>query len=91
MIHQNRYSAIIEHIFKSGFKSGLTELEFKREEMVSVAQHLKINLPKNLGDLVYSFRYRSDLPQSIQKEAPKGKAWIIRPARAGEISFCLGS
>jgi hypothetical protein len=65
MKSQNRYSAIIEHIFKSRFKSGATELEFKREEMVSVAHHLKINLPKNLGDLVYSFRYRSELPESI--------------------------
>ena len=89
MKSQNRYSAIIEHIFKSRFKSSATELEFKREEMVSVAHHLKINLPKNLGDLVYSFRYRSELPESIQKEAPKGKAWIIRPAGTAKYRFVL--
>ena len=80
MKSKNRYSAIIGHIFKSRYKSGLTELEFKRDEMVSVAEKLNIALPKNLGDLVYSFRYRSELPESIQKVAPKGKTWIIRPA-----------
>ena len=80
MKSKNRYSAIIEHIFKSRYKSGLTELEFKRDEMVSVAEKLGIALPKNLGDLVYSFRYRSELPEAIQKVAPKGKTWIIRPA-----------
>ena len=85
----NRYSAIIEDIFNSRYKSGMTELDFKREEMVSVAGKLGIALPKNLGDLVYSFRYRSELPESIQKVAPKGKVWIIRPAGQAKYRFVL--
>ncbi len=89
MKSKNRYAAIIERIFKSRFKPGLTELEFRREEMVSIARQLKINLPKNLGDLVYSFRYRSELPKSIQIEAPKGKTWIIRPAGQAKYRFVL--
>jgi len=89
MKSKNRYSAIIGHIFKSKFKTGLTELEFKRDEMVSVAQKLKITLPKNLGDLVYSFRYRAELPESIQKIAPKGMTWIIRPAGHGKYRFVM--
>lgn len=89
MKSKNRYSAIIEHIFRSKYKVGLTKLEFKRDEMVSVAQKLKIALPKNLGDLVYSFRYRAELPESIQKIAPKGKTWIIRPAGHGKYRFVM--
>ena len=85
----NRYSAIIEHIFKSRYKSGMEELDFERHEMVSVAQELGIALPKNLGDLVYSFRYRTELPEAIQKETPKGKAWIIRPAGQAKYRFVL--
>jgi hypothetical protein len=85
----NRYAAIIERIFKSRFKPGLTELEFEREEMVSVARQLQISLPKNLGDLVYSFRYRSALPNSIQAEATTGKTWIIRPAGQAKYRFVL--
>ncbi|MBI3876679.1 MAG: endonuclease, partial [Verrucomicrobia bacterium] len=38
MKSKNRYAAIIERIFKSRFKPGLTELEFEREEMVSIAR-----------------------------------------------------
>jgi hypothetical protein len=86
---QNRYAAIIERIFKSRFKPGLTELEFAREEMVEVARQLRVDLPKNLGDLVYSFRYRSALPQSIQAAAAPGKTWIIRPAGQAKYRFVL--
>ncbi len=86
---QNRYSAIIENIFRSKFKSGMRQIEFKREEIVGAAKKLKIDLPKNLGDLVYSFRYRADLPKTIRKRAPKGKIWIIRPAGRALYRFVL--
>ena len=86
---KNRYSAIIEHIFKYKYQAGLTELEFKRDELVSVAQKLKIALPKNLGDLVYSFRYRAELPESIRKIAPEGRTWIIRPAGQAKYRFVM--
>lgn len=86
---QNRYSAIIEQIFKSRYKPGMTELDFKRDELVSVAQILDIALPKNLGDLVYTFRYRSKLPEAIQQETPAGKTWIIRPVGQSKYRFVL--
>jgi hypothetical protein len=86
---QNRYSAIIEHIFRSRYTAGMTEVEFVRDEIVSVSKELGITLPKNLGDLVYSFRYRTELPATIQKEAPKGRAWIIRPAGTAKYRFVL--
>lgn len=89
MKSKNRYAAIVERIFKSRFKPGLTELEFEREEMVAIARRLRIGLPKNLGDLVYSFRYRSALPKSIQSEAAAGKTWIIRPAGQAKYRFVL--
>jgi hypothetical protein len=91
MKSKNRYAAIIERIFKARFKPGLTELEFEREEMVRIARQLRIALPKNLGDLIYSFRYRSVLPKSIQAEAARGKTWIIRPAGPAKYRFVLVS
>lgn len=36
-------------------------------------------LPKNLGDVLYSFRYRTSLPKTILEKAPDGFEWIIRP------------
>lgn len=85
----NRYSAIIEKIFHSRFKVGTRTLDFEREEFAKVAKQLKIDLPKNLGDLVYSFRYRAMLPETIQSTASKGETWIIRPAGRGKYRFVL--
>ena len=75
----NRYEQIIERIFVAHYKRGSSEVIFDREEIPKVASKLGIEIPKNLGDLVYSFRYRTALPAAIADKAPKGKEWIIRP------------
>lgn len=46
-------------------------------------------MPKNLGDLIYSFRYRANLPETIKKHAGKGKTWIIRPAGRAKYKLVL--
>ncbi|MGH9839750.1 MAG: endonuclease [Blastocatellia bacterium] len=85
----NRYAQIIERIFSSHYKKGIQQFDFDREELVDVAGNLKIKLPKNLGDVIYSFRYRVPLPESVQATAPIGKSWIIRPAGQGKYRFAL--
>lgn len=61
----NRYGQIIERIFLSRYQTGAIEVAFERDDLITVAQELGIKLPKNLGDVIYSFRYRVDLPESI--------------------------
>lgn len=80
MEEKNRYSRIIERIFHTYYKKDQQEVSFSRSDIEKAAEDLGIQLPKNLGDIVYSFRYRNVLPASVQKCAPKGKEWIIRPA-----------
>ena len=80
----NRYAAIIEEIFFLRYTEGKEEIEFIREDLGQAARTLQIELPKNLGDVIYSFRYRTELPKSILKTQPEGKEWIIEgrgPAR----------
>ena len=89
MNSQGMYAAIIEKIFLSKFQAGLREVDFEREDIVRFGNELNIALPKNLGDLVYSFRYRADLPDAIQAEAVEGQIWIIRPAGRGKYRFAL--
>src|SRR2546425_846464 len=89
MSQTNAYSLIIAEIFNSKFKEGMREVEFLRDELVKVGNELKIDVPKNLGDLVYSFRYRASLPDSIQARAAKGETWIIRSAGRGRYRFVL--
>ena len=85
----NRYSALMASIFKSKYKKGMREVEFARAEFEAFSKSLKIVLPLNLGDIVYSFRYRSALPGSIQGTANKGECWIIRPTGRGKYKFAL--
>lgn len=83
------YDAIIEQLFLDRFKKGLTEIEFRREDLPTVADKLGVDLPKNLGDIIYSFRYRKPLPKGIVKTAPKGLAWVIRSKGRSAYAFCL--
>ena len=66
-------------------------MNFEREEISEFASNLNIRLPKNLGDVIYSFRYRTDLPSSILEKAPSGETWIIRPAGRSKYRFALVS
>src|ERR1035438_3120153 len=86
---ENRYAALMASIFRSKFKKGMREVEFARAEFETFAKVLKIALPLNLGDIVYSFRYRSALPDSIQETAKKGECWIIRSTGKGKYKFAL--
>lgn len=83
----NRYGQIIERIFLARYREGAREIIFEREDLVAVAEELQIKLPKNLGDVIYSFRYRAALPDAIQSRGSEGEAWIIRPAGRSRYSF----
>ena len=84
---KNRYVKIVEKIFFNHYREGAREVFFKREEINRVAQQLKIELPKNLGDILYSFRYRTPLPHTIKAKAPKGQEWVILPRGRSRYAF----
>jgi hypothetical protein len=86
---KNRYLQIIESIFFKYFRAGVREVPFDRSEIVLAAEDLGITLPKNLGDILYSFRYRVELPTAITRKAPEGYEWIIRPAGRARYRFVL--
>ena len=85
----NRYTRILEAIFARHYKKGVSEIDFERAEFSQVAEELGIILPKNLGDVLYSFRYRNPLPKTITSKAPKGYEWIIRPAGKGKYKLAV--
>ncbi|KAF0108660.1 MAG: endonuclease [Anaerolineaceae bacterium] len=85
----NRYTQILEAIFAKHYRKGVNEIDFERTEINQAADELGIILPKNLGDVLYSFRYRTDLPKAITSKAPKGFEWIIKPAGKGKYKFMV--
>jgi hypothetical protein len=89
MPRKNRYERLIEAIFFSHFSPGITQFDFKREEIERYAKKLRIKLPKNVGDLIYSFRYRASLPDKVLACAPEGKEWMILPAGRSRHRFTI--
>ncbi len=85
----NRYAAIIERVFANHYRHKSESFEFTRDELEGIATELGIKLPKNVGDLIYSFRYRNDLPSSILATAQNGLEWIIEGAGRAKYRFRL--
>jgi hypothetical protein len=84
-----RYDSIIVEIFKRHYKKGKKEFSFDRSELEKVAKVLKVELPKNLGDLLYSYRFRKDLPKEISDTATMGNTWTIELAGQASYKFRL--
>ncbi len=84
---KSRYAAIIEKIFFSKYSEGDEEITFERKDLERAAKSLRIKLPKNLGDVIYSIRYRTQLPTRILKTQPEGKEWIIEGR--GRALYCF--
>jgi hypothetical protein len=73
---ENRYKQLLGHIFFDkkfgGYKKGIKEIQFAREDLERAAKVLGVDLPKNLGDVVYAIRYRTPMPKSILESSRKG-------------------
>ncbi len=89
MAKANRYSRIIEDIFFRYFSDGDSVVHFARDDIVHSAERLSIDLPKNLGDVVYSFRHRNPLPDAIMAKATAGQSWVIVGKGQAKYAFEL--
>src|SRR5437667_6243705 len=74
------YSSVIERVFAAKFKPGAKHADFSRHDIEAAAEALDVD-PKNVGDLIYTYRYRRALPDSIRSKAPANHVWIIRGVR----------
>ena len=86
---QSRYHALVEKIFFDRYTEGDTDLPWARPDLEDAAVALDIVLPKNLGDVVYSIRYRTPMPKRILKTQPEGMEWIISGMGRALYSFRL--
>lgn len=85
----NRYQALVGKIFFDHYTEGATSLEFTRQEIKDAADALGIVLPDNLGDVIYSFRFRTDLPERVLAKQPGGMEWVIELAGRSRYRFSL--
>lgn len=86
----HRYHALIDQIFFQHYAEGMSSFEFERRELEEAAEGLGIKLPKNLGDVVYSFRFRIGFSQRVLATQPPSMEWRIELAGRGRYRFVLG-
>ena len=85
----SNYAQVIEHIFVTHFKKGMKDFLFSRDEITDAVKVMNIARPKNIGDVVYAFRYRKRLPDTITSTQPEGYEWIIQGAGTSMYRFRL--
>lgn len=83
-----KYDSIIRAIFQERYVEGATSILFERELLSQKATQLGITPPKNLGDIVYSYKYRNPIPDEIAQTAPAGHYWRIRNVESVSMSLC---
>lgn len=62
---------------------------FERDELVKAAKKLRIDLPKNLGDVIYALRFRIGMPAKVTALQPEGHEWIIEGVGRSLYAFRL--
>lgn len=83
------YAKIVERVFFDHYQSGNTAIEFDREELATAADSLGVTVPKNLGDVIYSFRHRRALPDRIVATQTGGMEWVIVGVGTARYRFQL--
>lgn len=82
-----RYFQIIELVFAERYTDGATEIPFTLKDLRQAPSVIGIDPVDNFPDIVYSFRFRSPLPESIIARAPEGHEWVIRGTGKGKYKF----
>jgi len=87
--HQNAYDSIISEVFAAKRTHGATRFEFTREDLASAAKKSGVKAPKNLGDVIYTYRFRRPFPSAIATAAPARKMWIVTGKGDARYEFRL--
>lgn len=85
------YDKVIEELFFRHHEEGLAEFVFDRGEFEEVVVALGLRAPKNLGDVLYSYRFRKPLPSKVRATASGDREWVIELAGRGRYRFRLAT
>ena len=95
-LKKSLYGDVISRVFELHFKPGCKRFDFARTDLLVAMQNMGLDLTgdektvaRNIGDIIYSFRFRRDFPETILKTAPSGKMWIILGRGDAKYEFRL--
>jgi hypothetical protein len=95
---KDAYKKIIIGVFEKHYKPGIRRFAFSRSELLAEAEKVGLDVESsadsttrtaNIGDVVYTYRFRKAFPPEILKTAAKEKMWIIAGAGDGQYEFRL--
>lgn len=86
---RTKYEQIIAHIFFERYDGSESGFNFPRSAINEAAESLGLKRISNVGDVIYTFRSRKQLPSSVRATAPAPKEWIIRTTASGQYRFDL--
>jgi len=82
------YNGVIIEIFRRHYIPGIIQFEFTRTELEEVGILLGLD-PKNLGDVIYAYRFRRPLPKEITDTETQDLQWVIELAGRAIYKFRL--
>ncbi|MGH7890577.1 MAG: endonuclease, partial [Thermodesulfobacteriota bacterium] len=85
----NRYAALVENIFFRHYEKGKESIDFTKDDLIDAATLIGIPQPKNVPDVIYSFRSRGGKTPKVKRTEPDGYQWIIRGKGRGKYCFAL--
>lgn len=87
----SKYDRVIEQVFLNNYSEGDVRVSFNRSEFSDACRDLELGVIKNLGDIIYSYRFRKELPKKIREKCPANCEWIITGAGSACYEFRLAS
>lgn len=86
-----KYEQVIRKVFRDGHRPDAIRVPFTRRELEDAHEGLRLRMTSNIGDIVYTYRFRRELPGEIQQTAPPNAEWIITSIGVGLYEFRLAS
>jgi hypothetical protein len=73
----SKYEKILIWVFNTQWQPGARSVRFGREMILAACDDLGIKQPKNVGDVLYTYRFRREMPWEIAQRAPTDHEWVI--------------
>lgn len=77
----------IDYLMKNSFVDSLTPISFERTDILDVCKNEFGEAPKNLGDIVYSLRYRLDYLSNYDYLLEKDYTWTLLSTGIGQYEL----
>lgn len=78
----NAYDRVLCLVFEQQWKTGAVEVPFSKDDLLDAAATLGLRI-KNAADILYTYRSRRTLPESISRHGN----WIIASRGSGRYAF----